>query len=47
MLASIAVNLKNIYRRITEILPIDLNHDFFLNFPTLLKCNSRHVIAAK
>ena len=33
---SIAVNLKNIHQRITEILPSDLNHHFSL-FPNFIK----------
>ena len=36
MLASIAVNLKNIYQRITEKLPVDLNH-IFSQFPNFIK----------
>ena len=39
-LTSIAVNLKNIDQRITEVLPFEFNRDFsqFLNF----KCSSQH-----
>ena len=36
MLTSIAVNLKNVHQRITEILSFDLNHDFS-QFPKFIK----------